>query len=109
MSLIYHIATREDWDKARQQGFYESPSLKEEGYIHCSEDRQVSDVILRYFSSKNNLLKLTIDTEKLTSQLIWDWSNAIEDTFPHIYGPINLDAVILVENIENRPSETLIR
>jgi len=102
MPLIYHIATREDWEKAQQKGFYESPSLKEEGYIHCSEDRQVRDVILRYFSAKNNLLKLTIDTNKLTSQLIYDWSNAIEDTFPHIYGPINLDAVISVETIEDR-------
>lgn len=102
MPLIYHIATREDWEKAQVQGHYESPSLKEEGYIHCSEDRQVSDVILRYFSTTSNLLKLTIDTDKLTSQLIYDWSNAIEDTFPHIYGPINLDAVILVEPIENR-------
>ncbi len=104
MSLIYHIATREDWEKARALGFYTAPSLIEEGYIHCSEDRQVSDVIARYFSAKDNLLKLTIDTEKLTSQLIYDWSHAIEDTFPHIYGPINLDAVIMVENIVIHPS-----
>lgn len=102
MPLIYHIATKEDWSAAQIEGLYESPSLKEEGYIHCSEDRQLKDVIARYFSTKKNLLKLTIDTEKLTSQLIYDWSNAIEDTFPHIYGPINLDAVILVETIETR-------
>ncbi|MGN6439951.1 MAG: DUF952 domain-containing protein [Agriterribacter sp.] len=99
MPLIYHITTSEEWNRAIQKGQYESSSLKEEGFIHCSEERQVADVLKRYFSGKTNLVKLTIDTEKLTSQLIYDWSNAIEDTFPHVYGPINLDAVVAVDAI----------
>lgn len=99
MALIYHITTQSQWDKAKQVGFYESAALKEEGFIHCSEDRQIPDVINRYFSDTAHLVKLTIDTEKLTSQLIYDWSNAIEDTFPHIYGPINLEAIINIEKI----------
>jgi uncharacterized protein (DUF952 family) len=93
MPFIYHIATKADWDNAIKKGYYESPALKEEGFIHCCEERQVPDVLRRYFSGKTNLVKLRIDTDKLTSQLIYDWSNAIEDTFPHIYGTINLDAV----------------
>lgn len=99
MPLIYHITTSEEWNRALQKGQYESSSLKEEGFIHCSEDRQVADVLKRYFAGKTNLVKLTIETQKLTSQLIYDWSNAIEDTFPHVYGPINLDAVIKVDAI----------
>lgn len=99
MPLIYHITTSEEWNRAIQKGQYESSSLKEEGFIHCSEERQVADVLKRYFSGKTNLVKLTIDTEKLTSQLIYDWSNAIEDTFPHVYGPINLDAIVAVDAI----------
>ncbi|MGN6491723.1 MAG: DUF952 domain-containing protein [Agriterribacter sp.] len=99
MPIIYHVTTSEEWNHAIQKGQYESSSLKEEGFIHCSEERQVADVLKRYFSGKTNLVKLTIDTEKLTSQLIYDWSNAIEDTFPHVYGPINLDAVVAVDAI----------
>lgn len=99
MSHIYHITTSTEWEQAREKGQYESPSLKEEGFIHCSEDRQVESVIQRYFQGKTSLVKLTIDTEKLESQLIYDWSNAIEDTFPHVYGPINLDAVVEVSRI----------
>lgn len=99
MPLIYHITTSEEWNRALQKGQYESSSLKEEGFIHCSEDRQIADVLKRYFAGKTNLVKLTIETQKLTSQLIYDWSNAIEDTFPHVYGPINLDAVIKVDAI----------
>jgi len=99
MSVIYHLTTTAEWESAKEKGFYESPALKEEGFIHCSEERQVSGVIKRYFSGKSNLVKLRIDTDKLTSQLIYDWSNAVEDTFPHIYGNINLDAVVNVEKV----------
>jgi uncharacterized protein (DUF952 family) len=99
MSLIYHVTTTTEWETAKQKGFYESLALKEEGFIHCSEERQVESVLTRYFSNKSNLVKLRIDTDKLNSQLIYDWSNAIEDTFPHVYGNINLDAVITVEKI----------
>lgn len=99
MSHIYHITTQAQWNIAKETGYYASPSLKEEGFVHCSEDRQIPDVLTRYFSDKTQLVKLTIDTEKLTSQLIYDWSNAIEDTFPHIYGPVNIEAIVNAEQI----------
>ncbi len=100
MSLIYHITTKREWDNAKGSGQYESASLKEEGFIHCSEDRQLEGVLQRFFSDKSTLVKLTIETEKLTSSLIYDWSDALEDTFPHIYGTINTDAVIAVTDVE---------
>ncbi|MBL0135833.1 MAG: DUF952 domain-containing protein [Chitinophagaceae bacterium] len=93
MPIIYHVTTAEAWKEAQQNGFYEAASLKEEGYIHCSLEKQVAGVLDRYFQGKDNLVKLVIDTDKLTSQYIYDWSTTNEDTFPHIYGPINLDAV----------------
>jgi uncharacterized protein (DUF952 family) len=99
MSVIYHITTASEWNDAKHKGAYESSALKEEGFIHCSEERQIPDVLKRFYSNKTDLVKLSIETDKLTSQLIYDWSNAIEDTFPHIYGPINLDAVVNVEKI----------
>ena len=101
MPIIFHVTTKSEWDKAQQNGFYESPSLKEEGLIHCSEENQVPGVILRYFKDQKNLVKLVVDTGKLTSQLVYEWSPSIEETFPHVYGPINLDAVKDVIPIEN--------
>jgi uncharacterized protein (DUF952 family) len=93
MAIIYHITTKQQWQDAQANGRYESAALKEEGFIHCSEDRQIAGVLERYFKGKQDLVKLVIQTDKLTSPLYFDWSDAIEDTFPHIYGPINLDAV----------------
>lgn len=96
MAIIYHITTKQDWDQANKKGFYESPALKEEGFIHCSEEQQVDGVIERYFAGRTDLVKLVIDTEKLTSRFVYEWSPSTQDTFPHVYGPINLDAVINV-------------
>lgn len=94
MALIYHIAFDADWKNAKHNGFYEHPSLKDEGFIHCSQEHQVAGVLERYFTGAKDLLKLVIDTEKLTSKLVYDWSPTVQDTFPHIYGVINLDAVV---------------
>jgi uncharacterized protein (DUF952 family) len=93
MPIIYHVTTEADWKQAKEKGFYESPSLKNEGFIHCSQEEQVAGVLERYFTGKTNLVKLVIDTDKLTSQFIYEWSPSTTDTFPHVYGPINLEAV----------------
>ena len=93
MPIIFHITTMPEWKAAKAKGSYESASLAEEGFIHCSEDRQISGVLDRYFKDKKDLVKLVINTDKLTSPIYFDWSPSVEDTFPHIYGPINLEAV----------------
>jgi uncharacterized protein (DUF952 family) len=93
MATIYHITSLSEWAAAKQAGFYTSPSLNEEGFIHCSEARQIAGVLDRYFKGKQDMVKLVIETGKLSSPIYFDWSPSIEDTFPHIYGPINLDAV----------------
>ena len=94
MPIIYHVTTTGDWNAAKQKGYYEHPSLKDEGFIHCSQDHQVAGVLERYFAGKTGLVKLVIDTGKLTSKFVFDWSPSLADTFPHVYGPINTDAVI---------------
>ena len=94
MPIIYHVTTAAEWKAAKEKNYYESPSLKTEGFIHCSGQHQVAGVLEKYFHGKTGLVKLVIDTAKLTSNYLEEWSNSSMDTFPHIYGPINIDAVI---------------
>ena len=94
MPIIYHVTTAADWKAAQEKGSYESASLNAEGFIHCSEERQVAGVLERYFAGKNGLVKLVIDTDKLKSRYVQEWSPSTHDTFPHVYGPINQEAVI---------------
>jgi uncharacterized protein (DUF952 family) len=100
MPIIYHVTTAAEWKTALEKGAYESAALAEEGFIHCSLEEQVAGVLERYFADKTNLVKLVIDTDKLNSQFIYEWSPSTTDTFPHVYGPINTDAVINVEKIK---------
>jgi uncharacterized protein (DUF952 family) len=97
MATIYHVTTKEEWNTAQQQGFYAAPSLETEGFIHCSRAEQTDGVLQRYFAGKKDLVKLTIDTGKLTSPLQYDLSPSTGEEFPHVYGPVNLDAVTAVE------------
>ena len=97
--VIYHVTTANEWQIALQQGFYEAASLPIEGFIHCSKVNQVQGVLERYFKSKTDLVKLTIHTSKLQHKLKYELAPSINEEFPHIYGPINIDAVIKVENI----------
>ena len=96
MAVFYHITPRLAWEEAVKKGFYDHPSLELEGFIHCSQEHQVEGVLQRYFAGQKDLVKLTIDPERLTSKYVFDWSPSVADTFPHVYGPINLDAVIEV-------------
>ena len=97
MNIIYHVTTIPEWAKALQDGYYQAPSLETEGFIHCSKAEQVQGVLERFFKGKTNLIKLTIDTAKLTNRLAFDYSASLKETFPHIYGTINPDAVIHTE------------
>lgn len=100
MPIIYHVTTATDWKEAQSKGYYDHPSLKAEGFIHCSQEHQVAGVLERYFAGQTNLVKLVIDTDKLTSKLVFDWSPSTADTFPHVYGTINIDAVVGIETFK---------
>lgn len=93
MAIIFHITTDAEWKLAIEKGYYQTSSLKDEGFIHCCTEGQVEGVLTRYFREKENLVRLEIETDQLTSPFYYEWSPSIADTFPHIYGVINLDAV----------------
>lgn len=94
--FIYHVTLKHEWETAKQKGYYEAASLPVEGFIHCSKAEQVQAVLERYFKGKTDLVKLVIDTTKLTNKLQFDFSPSVNEEFPHVYGVINIDAVIEV-------------
>ena len=100
--MIYHVLTAENWNHAASQGFYEADSLAKEGFIHTSKENQVDGVLQRYYKDQSNLLLLHIDEAKLTSPLKYELAPSINEEFPHIYGRLNLDAVVQVEQVVNR-------
>jgi uncharacterized protein (DUF952 family) len=96
---IYHITTRDQWTRAREAGQYEANTLASEGYMHCSTQDQVAGVLERYFKGQTSLVKLKILKEKVERPLVFELAGSINEVFPHIHGPLNLDAVVEVSNI----------
>lgn len=106
--MIYHITTRKAWRAALQRGEYRAESLDTEGFIHCSTSTQVLPVAEKYYKGQGRLLLLTIDPARLSSELKWEPPSGGApppgvpegELFPHIYGPINLDAAVKVFDLE---------
>ena len=97
-SIIYHLAFRSDWEAGLTSGEYRAPSLADEGFIHASGDEaQMLRVAARLFSGRDDLLALDVDTERLPvdSPVIREPARSGE-IYPHVYGPINPDAVVRV-------------
>ncbi|HRH40425.1 MAG TPA: DUF952 domain-containing protein [Pyrinomonadaceae bacterium] len=93
---IYHIVLPEIWATFNEKDFYEAESLQTEGFIHCSFAEQIEGVLGRYYQGVEKVLILTIDSEKLTSKLVNEPSTNNE-IYPHIYGQINRDAIVEIE------------
>lgn len=96
---IYHIVTPEIWEKFKNENEYEAESLTTEGFIHCSFAEQLEGVLQRYYKDAEKVLILTIEPEKLTSKLVNEPSTNNE-IYPHIYGKINRDAILEIEERE---------
>ncbi|UAY51178.1 DUF952 domain-containing protein [Ferruginibacter albus] len=97
--MIYHVVSEPTWKAALDKGFYEAPSLATEGFIHTSKQEQVAGVLQRYYKDQPDLLLLHIDESKLTAPLKYELAPSVNQEFPHIYGPLNLDAVINITTI----------
>jgi uncharacterized protein (DUF952 family) len=98
---IYHIVLPEKWAVVSVNEFYEAESLATEGFIHCSFAEQLDGVLERYYSGVDRVIILEIDPAKLRSKLIEEPSTHNE-IYPHIYGKINKDAVVGIEEREQR-------
>ena len=97
--MIFHIATRPDWQAAQQSGLYRPAAFRTDGFIHCSSVDQVPIVADRFFDGRRDLLLLYIEESRLTSELRWESSADVLQSlgpFPHVYGPLNVDAAVRV-------------
>ena len=105
-TMIVHLCSKTEWQTAEKLGMYRTASLGAEGFIHCSTPEQILDVAIRFYKGIPDLVLLWIDPAQVTSEIRWEAPmhpegephalNAETGMFPHVYGPINLDAVLRV-------------
>jgi uncharacterized protein (DUF952 family) len=106
MSNIYHITSRQLYEASLATGIYTPPTFEQDGFIHLSQKHQVLGVANNFYKGQTGLVCLVIDPSKLRAELKYEGpvhpngkeveEFSASDKFPHLYGAMNLDAVILV-------------
>jgi len=96
--VIKHLAVAAEWEEAVAGGgpYRRSTlgrSLDEVGFIHCSFDEQVAATASLIYAGRDDVVVLTIDEARLGCEV------RVEDGFPHIYGPLRLEAVVEVSRL----------
>ncbi len=104
--MILHITTVAEWTAAQTLGDYRLDTLDSEGFIHCSTPQQVLGPANALYGGRDDLVLLVIDPARLSSNLVYEDCYEAGEAFPHIYGPLNLDAVTQVVPFPPRPDGT---
>ncbi len=97
--MILHILTRSEWDRAVRLGAHAPKSIASEGFVHCSTLEQAVPTANAIFRGQRDLVLLCINERRLEATLRFEpgvHNTAGDALFPHVYGPINLDAVTQV-------------
>lgn len=89
--MIYHIAVRREWETQADRSTYAPDRYREDGFIHCSERHQLEPVAESNFRDRNDLLLLEIKPTNLEPETRYEQGG--KEKYPHIYGPINKDAI----------------
>jgi len=104
---VLHMLPAEDWALAIRAGRHEPPSLAVVGFVHCTHGwAELVRVGQRYYrSDPRAYLVLTIDPDRLTSPVRYDDPGNV---YPHIYGPLNADAVVGIATFPRAPDGTFL-
>jgi glutathione S-transferase len=107
VTSIFHIAEADGWAEAQATGSYRRStlgrSLAEEGFIHCSYREQVEPVANAFYQGQDGLLLLEIDPAKVQAEIRVEALGDQTEGFPHIYGPLELEAVKAVRPLLTGP------
>jgi uncharacterized protein (DUF952 family) len=99
--MIFHVTEPARWQQSLVEGAHTGSTrdaeLADVGFIHCSTAAQWPGVVERFYTGVPELLLLHIDESRLTSPVLVERVGDATEAFPHVYGPIDLAAVVHVE------------
>lgn len=108
MRLAYHGTPKRYFDGLDPSKPYVPEPFAREGFIHTTEGREaVSITLTKYYqSSAEPWVVLYIDQDRVTSPIRYDDP---AEVFPHIYGPLNRDAIVAVSEIGRAADGTFLK
>ncbi len=91
--ITYHLSPVEVWTRQQDAVIYTPEAYAQDGFIHCTDglDNLLNVGNMFYAGDARDFLVLVVKTDAITSEIRYEDP---ENTFPHIYGPLNTDAVV---------------
>lgn len=91
--ITYHLTIVDEWQAQKNSESYVPGAFDADGFIHCTDglDLLTNVANMFYQGSPEERTILVLDVSKIESEVRYDDP---DQTFPHIYGPLNPSAVI---------------
>jgi len=97
MNPIYKICTAAEWREAGRAGAYGGSEVdRRDGFIHFSTAEQAAETAAKWFAGQRDLVLVAVDSGALGDRLKWEPSRG-GALFPHLYGPLDVKAVLRVD------------
>ena len=100
---ILHLAERSRWAAAHVSGAYAPDAFGAEGFVHCCDPAQIEGVANRLYRGRDDLVLLVIEENRLAAEVRRENLEGGDEPYPHVYGPIELDAVVAVQELLSGP------
>jgi uncharacterized protein (DUF952 family) len=100
MTSIFHFINQADLEKYLNADSLEVPSLQSSGFIHCSTLEQVISVANYIAPYDEEMQLIEIDPDRLRSEVRYENTDGGDELYPHIYGPVNRDAIVDIHRLE---------
>lgn len=94
--MIAHCMKKNTWDKIKDDAYWGHLNIKNEGFVHCSPIKYLWRVLPNFEGVEEDLVIVCIDEEKLEAEIKYEDDDNCGRSYPHVYGMINNDAVIMV-------------
>ncbi len=105
--IVYKVMSAAEQQQMQRDGvFHGSPVDIADGYIHLSCASQLAATLDRHFSGIEGLMLAAVDLSLLGDTVRWEPSRGGQ-LFPHIYGPLPVEAVVSVAALERKADGTV--
>lgn len=94
---IYMLIAAADYEAAVPSGLYRPATYDVDKFVHASPPEQLTRLANKYYLDKKDVRLLHIDPSLVKAEIRWE--PATGGLYPHIYGPLNLDAVVRVTRV----------
>ncbi len=111
MSHIYHLAPAARWESWPSGTPYLPAEYQADGFIHCTagDELMLNVANTFYRGAEGGFVLLVIAVDRLTSPLVWEQSSdGLAPLFPHIYGPIDVEALVEIRAVRRAEDGTFL-